>query len=365
MVLSGDPDGVCHRLSDVSVIGDYSDCRLVAQIARETHVDSIIPGANDFAAISAASASECLGLQGHDSLETTRDLHLKHRFKVVAQSCGLPVPVFSQLDDSSGNSIPDIKFGFPVLIKPVDLTGGKGISLVHYAKDLPRAVELARTQSRRGEILVESYLTGSHHGVSFLLKNGSIIWDFADSEFYTHNDFLVAGTMFPGTLTEGNFQILRDGVTKLAGKLGLVDGMLHMQVVQGAHGVAVLDVMRRCAGDLYPTFVKLATGFPYLEAVIATALGEALPTGSLVSGTTPTSRHCVIAPKSGTVRALAAPAKSSTRMEVGRTIIKSPGDVIGRPGVDKVEIRFFQYRTNSEMIRDTGPLSMLLEPRVS
>ena len=361
--LSADVAGPGSRLADVFVQGDYSDEAFVETVAKHFEVSSVIAGANDFAALSAAWTANALGLPGHDAYSTAKALHHKHLFKQLALELQLPVAehVLIQAEQSAPLELP---FDFPVLVKPVDLTGGKGISLVENSGAFPVAIALARQQSRRGEVLVERYVTGTNHGLSFLVSNGRIIWSFSDDEIYTCNDFLVAGTTFPSTLKPVHIDSLRVGVERLVAARKLVDGMFHMQVIQGRHGVVIVDVMRRCAGDLYPYFAELSTHFKYLHAYVAPALGLPFPEIDQSGDIHPTARHCVISELSGTVLSLAEVAASKFRKQCGRHVLIPPGSFVERAGLDKVEIAFFQYDTADRMRAESARLAKRLQPNI-
>jgi len=361
--LSADANGAGRTLADVFVHGDYSDRRLAERVARSFAVGGVIAGANDFAAISAAWTAAALGLPGHDSYTTSKALHHKHRFRAMALKFGLPVAehIVLQPEESPSLTLP---FGFPVLVKPVDLTGGKGISLVEKPRDLSDAVVRAREQSRRGDVLIERFISGTNHGLSFLIRQERVVWAFSDDEFYTCNDFLVAGTSFPSSLKQDHLDALRAGIERLASSKRLVDGIFHMQVIQSANCVVIVDVMRRCAGDLYPTFVELSTRFPYLLTYVSPAPGLGLPEVNPSEAFYPTARHCVIAERAGTVLSLPEIRSTRHRKQRGREILIPPGHVVKRGGVDKTEISFFQYSSAAEMRNDTRRLAKLIQPEV-
>ena len=129
VITSGNrPDLLGHRYSDEYVYGDFSKPELMLEIAHSNKVDAICSCANDFGAISAAYVSEKLGLPGHDPYDVTLTLHHKDRFKKFSKEHGIPTPVATDYTDPAIAAGVSEDISFPVMVKPVDLTGGKGVT---------------------------------------------------------------------------------------------------------------------------------------------------------------------------------------------------------------------------------------------
>ncbi len=295
------PHDLGHPFADRYVEGDFSNRDHMLKLAMDLNVVGVVAGCNDFAALSAAYVAETLDLPGHDPVEVAERVHLKHQFRTLQSELGLLAPGFVTVSDVNtiATEIADIRY--PVLVKPVDLTGGKGISLCHDVHEVLEAMRRALAISRSAHLVVEEFIQGSRHGFTCFVKEGRIQFSFADDEQYFHNPYLVSGTSTPSTLSQGDLDVLGKDVETIVEHLGLVDGLMHAQCVRSDDGPILIEICRRCPGDLYPLFVQHSTGFQYADAVVGFELGQDVSFGS--AGTErPVIRHCMMGDRNGVVR---------------------------------------------------------------
>lgn len=270
-------EGLGHKKADKYVKGDFSDKEFVYRLAYMENVDAIISGCNDFAYLSTAYACEKLNLPGHDSYETAKIIHHKNEFIKVAKILGICTPnTYScrSLEECIDTSK---KLSFPIVLKPIDLTGGKGVRICNNLNELKNAYEEARLWSKEEIIILEEYIIGSNHGATMLLKEKRVVFFFCDNEQYYINKYLVSGAYFPSDVPECTIIQLIGDIEKIADKLNLVDGLFHIQFIVGKDNIPVLiDPCRRTPGDLYIQFVKYATEVDYALEIVKAEIGEAI-----------------------------------------------------------------------------------------
>lgn len=258
-----------HQVSNRYINGDFSDPEEMLRIAEEIEATAVCSGCNDFAAISASSVVKSLGLGGHDSPQLTRQIHTKDEFYRMASTFGLPIPASIQVESPMDAVEAALAIGFPVIIKPVDLTGGKGVGVASNETDVVDACRHAMDASRQYRVVVQKFLRGTHHAISSLIVKRKVVFFFVDNEHYYTNKHLVGGASYPSTISQVTQELIRDSVEQFASRAGLSDGLLHLQFIHTAENEFLfIDVCRRSPGDLYIRFVELATGFPYPEAIV-------------------------------------------------------------------------------------------------
>ena len=120
-------DGLGHLEADFYIPGDFSDYEFVTKIAKENQIVGIVSGCNDFAYLSTAYACDKIGLSGHDSLSRSKLIHNKNNFGKILNELNLSVPKFFECKNISEIDTVIKEYEFPVIVKPVDLTGGKGV----------------------------------------------------------------------------------------------------------------------------------------------------------------------------------------------------------------------------------------------
>lgn len=264
-----DSDAIGHRIADKYVAGDYSDKEFIYYLAESEHVEGIVSGANDFSYISVSYACEKLGLKGHDTFENARKIHIKDEFRKLQQELGIKSPTVrkyygTELTEDIGRDVT-----FPVVVKPVDLTGGKGVEVCNNLEKLHIAITKAKEVTREDYVIIEDYIEGTPHGFSSIIKDGRVVWHMIDNEQYGENKYLVLGAFSPSDVPQHVEYTLINDIEKIAEKCGLVDGLFHVQFILDKTGYPVMiDPCRRMPGDLYVLLAKYTTGVDIPHEII-------------------------------------------------------------------------------------------------
>ena len=336
-----------HSSADHYVPADFSDPEAILTVAKELGAVAIVSGCNDFAAISTAFAAQQLGLPGHDSYETSLLVHHKDRFRSAMDDIGVNVPRALPVMCLEEALAAGASIGFPVLVKPVDLTGGKGIRKCETSAELTAAYQSAVAISRQQHVLVERFVSGSNHGFTSLVENGKVAFWYADDEQYYVNKYLVSGTTTPSTLRPSSIAQLIESVELIVARLRLVDGLVHVQCIQTPTDVVIIEVCRRCPGDLYPVIVELATGYAYGRAVFNSEAGLA-PAGCGTARRRAVARHCIMGDANGVLRSVDIDPAIEARI-VDRMVWWSRGDRVDNYLTDKFGILFIEFESVDEM----------------
>ena len=303
VISTGNDEGsLGHLTADKYVKGDFSDKEWVLDLARTEGVQGIISGANDFAYISTAYACEKLGLPGHDSYETARTIHIKNRFREMTESIGIKTPRIRKCRDEADVKKAVKEIGFPLLVKPVDLTGGKGVKTCIELNETIEAFHLAMEITRESYVILEQFIAGSSHGITSLLKNRRIVWHIVDNEQYGINKYLVQGACSPSDIPEhAEFSLIND-IERVARHCNLTDGLFHTQFILDGSGYPVMiDPCRRMPGDLYVLLAKYTTGVDYPAEIVKAECGEALR-DCYLSEHNYIARECIMTSRKGIIK---------------------------------------------------------------
>ncbi len=340
-------DDLGHAHADATRLADFSDPDEMLALAKELRIDAICASCNDFSALSCAYVAEHMGLPGHDPHATALTLHHKDRYRAFAQENGIPTPRAVRLARGEHTSTVVEHLRFPVLVKPVDLTGGKGISQVHVQASLDEAVENAMAISRLDHVIVEEFVEGSRHGFSCLIQDRKVSFHFNDDEHYYLNPYLVCAASSPGSTPEAA-PVLIEQIERIAQRLDLVDGIVHLQYIMGASGPIIIEICRRPPGDLYPKLVKIATGIDYPEMIVRAAAGLDLPVAMETKATGHHLRYCLMADAPGTVAGIETERLAPHLLEL--FTLKQPGDVVRNHLIEKIGIAFLSYDSRPALL---------------
>ncbi|MCU7960608.1 MAG: ATP-grasp domain-containing protein [gamma proteobacterium symbiont of Bathyaustriella thionipta] len=303
VITIGDAPGLIgHKYSDEYHPVDYSDKDEVLEISKKLSIDSVCSCANDFGAITASYVSGVLGLSGHDTFETTLLLHHKDSFKKFSKENDIPTPHARSFDSASQaiNSIDE--FNYPLIVKPVDLTGGKGVSKVNNRSEFNKSVQIAFDLSFENRIVIEEFFNGTQHSLSSFVVNHKVVFYFSDNEFSFQNPYYVSSSAAPAIHIDKYSSSLVRSIETISKKLGLVDGVFHVQYLANGTRATIIDITRRCSGDLYPYPVNYATDIDWSEWIIRSESGMNCENFPRVNQAGYYGRHCVMSNRKGLVK---------------------------------------------------------------
>lgn len=355
------PADLGHHYSDLYIAADYSDPEAILDVAIRQSIDAICACSNDFSALSAAYVAERLGLPGHDSYATALTLHHKDRYRAFAQANGIATPEaksFDSVDDALAYVESAV---FPLIVKPVDLTGGKGVKRLDNFEDAQQAIELAFSISKTKRVVVEQFIEGTRHGFSAFLRDGRIAFCFSDNEHYYSNPYMVGAASCPALVPEQVLEKVYLTSERIAGLLGLGTGIFHVQYILAGTEPYIIEICRRSPGDLYTRFVQIATGVDYPSFIVRSSAGldctgiqQKTPNGFYM-------RHCVMGRGAGKV------ADIDYDESVRGNIIEEfmwwqAGDRIVDWTVDKLGIVFLRFYSLSEMLEKSRKMDELIRP---
>ena len=113
--------------------------------------------------------------------------------------------------------------------------------------------------------VLEEFVQGQLYSHSAFIVNHEIIIDFFVEEHCVVNPYAVDTSKIAYEFDEKIKSDIRDDITKMAKELKLVDGLIHTQFIYDGKSFWIIEVNRRCPGDLYSKLIELSTGFPYAE----------------------------------------------------------------------------------------------------
>ena len=299
--VGSDAEALGAKASDSHFKVDFSDADAVLRVFDEGKFHGVVSGCNDFAAFTAARVSEARGLANCDSNVATRLIHHKDAFRKVASELKLNSPEHFVVSNVKEAKKISQQIKFPVIVKPTDLTGGKGVNLVQDPSALGTAVEAALSRSRIKNVVVESFVAGSLRSALFIVIGGKTHLVVSADEFMYLNPFLVASAVSNiGEAPETQLG-LAEQIGLVVSALALTDGLMHVQYIWSGSDFTILEICRRPPGDLYLLLAEFASGYNISEKIVLLALGESITPPTPKLKVKPVFRLCLMPPKSGQI----------------------------------------------------------------
>jgi biotin carboxylase len=231
----------------------------VLDFCRQQKIHRLIPGVTDVSYLVGAYVAENLGFTGFDPPSTAHLLFDKQAFRRYAQSHGFPVPKMADTLEAAAT------LNFPVLVKPADAYSGLGLEKLEDEHSLPAAMERALRHSKKQVAIVEEFVAGSLHSHSAFICNGRIVQDFFVDEFCTVYPWAVNCSHLSHALPKTIEKSVRECMTDIVQDLCLTDGLLHTQFIFRDRDFWIIEITRRCPGDLYGRLIQESCGFPYFS----------------------------------------------------------------------------------------------------
>ncbi len=276
-----------HALADRSVDINYSDIELLHRHIANNAYAGIIPGCNDRSYISLAYVAQKMDFPGFDSYETVLTIHHKDKFRKFAEEMKYPIPKAVVDIDQIG------KLNFPVLVKPVDSFSGKGMNKANTIEELELYWREAEKFSQTGSVVAEEFVEGNLYSHSVFIKNKKIVVDFFVNEYCTVYPYQVNSSSVSTLLNQKIQDGIRDWTERFAEDLDLCDGLVHTQFLSDNENFYLIEIARRCPGDLYSQLIQKSTGIDYAELYAMPFCGLELPDSIEKKETKFISRHTV------------------------------------------------------------------------
>lgn len=344
-VMSSRPQDPLAQRSAYYIEADYSDSQALSRALAETEFDFLVPGCTD------VSYEMCCAVgggrfRGLEQLETLAQLHRKDDFRALCADLALPSPrLYNSVVEAveSGNSI---------IVKPVDAFSGRGLVtlLEPDAAALSDALESAIQHSAVGEALMEEYVVGNLQSYSAFLHDGKVAQAFSVAEFCSMNPYVV-DTSYVLDDNPWEEPLIND-VEKIAAESGIKSGLMHLQYIANEDQYWLIELTRRCPGDLYSKLIELSTGYPYADAYVSAFTGRQLPQRDFRKKTESVVRHTVTGRTTGYLESVAM--KLNSQMvawfplaPAGAYLEPSPG---GRVGVGF--LRAVDTKQRDQLLKD-------------
>jgi len=213
-----------------------------------------------------------LGLATH-SYQGALKAKDKYLMRQSLKEAGLRVPFF--LEAQSMDQIPQA-LPYPMVCKPVDSMGARGVVLVQGPGELEKAFFLSLSYSSSGRVILEEYVEGQEYSIDALVWDDQWeIYGIADRKIVLEPYFVELGHRFPCTLSWEESQLLSNEFIRGVKALGLHWGAAKGDIKMTAQGPVILELAARLSGGFMSGWTYPAhSGRDAVEPAIDLALGK-------------------------------------------------------------------------------------------
>lgn len=276
------PDNPGQHVADKWYQESTTDVETVYRIAKEEGVSGILPYASDPAALPAAIVAERLGLPTNP-IKSVEILGVKHKFREFLQQHDFPCPKTYTFSPSTPlleilNSLKALKF--PIVIKPTDSSGSKGVSFIDNASEIEKAITHADTYSRNKILIAEEFIERGYPDViggDIFVDGGKIVLygDMGCLRGDNGKSLIPIGKKLPNGLTAKQSEAVHTELQRLITTLGIKSGELNIEILVDTEDKPhFLEVGPRAGGNMIPVQLSDAYSVDLIKANVSSAMGE-------------------------------------------------------------------------------------------
>lgn len=277
------PDNIAHKYSDEYHNVSILDKEAVLTLAKELQIDGILSYAVDPGVVTAAYVAEQMGLPFTCSYEAACIFQDKAQFRKYLRDKGFNVPNargYYCVDDALKDTG---YFNWPVIVKPVDSAGSKGVTRVDDPKDLEKAITHALEESHNGHFIVEDFLElqGYQSSADCFSIDGELVYaDYSDQLFDKDaaNPYTPSLEIWPSTMNKANQDFLTNELQRLLTLLHCSTGLYNVESRVCKNGKPyIMEVSPRAGGNRIAELQRIGTGIDLIEAEVCKAIGLPMP----------------------------------------------------------------------------------------
>ena len=251
----------------------------VLKVATAEEISGILAYASDPAAPTAAYVAEKLGLptNPYKSVET---LCNKDYFRIFLRKNGFYVPYAESC--TAHSQVHKGLFHLPVIVKPVDSSGSKGVTVLYQWEALDTAIDFAFSFSRQHRVIVEEFIEKKHPyliGGDIFVWNGKIIlWGLMNCHRDNHvNPLVPVGKSYPAILKEEDINRIKDVLQNLVNNLHIQFGSMNIEaIIDKRNRVFLIDIGPRSGGNMIPDLMGEIFDVDIVEMSVRAVMGEEL-----------------------------------------------------------------------------------------
>lgn len=273
------PDNPGQYVADEFYCTSTTDKEAILEVAKKTNIDGIIAYASDPAAPTAAYVGEKLKLPSNP-YESVLILSKKDLFRKFLKENGFNCPIaksFTNIEDAYKELE---EFKFPIIVKPIDSSGSKGVNRVDDISEFKYAFNLALENSRDKVIIVEEFIERAHPcmigGDGFVIDGKLVFTGYLNSHRNLElNPYVPIGTSYPLFMSEKQKEQIYNEVQRVIEILDIKMGALNLELMFDTNGkLYIIEIGPRNGGNMIPDLLEMATGIDLIEATVEASIGN-------------------------------------------------------------------------------------------
>ena len=276
------PNNIAHKYSDEYCNVSILEKDKVLEKAKELKIDGILSFACDPGVVTAAYVAEKMGLPSSGPYESVEILQNKGKFRKFLTENNFNVPVAKQYTDIETALNDTEMFNWPVIVKPTDSAGSKGVTKVEEKDKLKDAINYALKFSHSNEFIIEDFLEkvgDSSDCDSFSIDGKLKFVSFSAQKFDENceNPYTPAAFTWPASISKIHQEELTNEIQRLLTLLNMKSSIYNIETRECTNGKAyIMECSPRGGGNRLAEMIRYMTGVDMITNIVKSALGMEL-----------------------------------------------------------------------------------------
>ena len=302
------PDNPGQFRADKFYLVSTTDKEAVLEVARKEGVSGVLAYASDPAAPTAAYVAEQLGLPG-SPYESVEILCNKDRFRAFLAEHGFCTPA-ARSYTSAETALEELKSGafcFPVILKPVDSSGSKGVARIDYLEGIEEKLSYAMSFSRCKRLIIEQWVEKYGYQIAGdgMSIDGKLVFRLFGNDHFDAsgiNPFVPISASFPYNMPDWVHEKIHAEIQRLLTLLHMGSCTYNFDIrIDRDYNVYLMEIAPRSGGNYIPQVIQYLTGVDMVEYSVRMAMGERVEPPKTVKPTGFASYFAVHSNRDGTL----------------------------------------------------------------
>jgi len=274
------PNNIAHTWSDEYCNVSIIDKDAVLKEAQRLQIDGIMSFACDPGVVAASYVQNKMGLPSFGPFESVEILQNKDKFRAFLSKNGFNAPQAKGFDSVEAAMEEIYWYPWPVIVKPTDAAGSKGVTRVDRVEDLKSALDYAMKHSISGHIIVEEFIDkqGCSSDTDSMSVDGKLVFtSFCAQRFDLNatNPYTPAAYSWPSTFTKEQEEYLTSEIQRLITLLNLKTAVYNIEVRVASNGKPyIMELTPRGGGNRLCEMLRYATGVDMITAITRAMVGD-------------------------------------------------------------------------------------------
>lgn len=276
------PDNIAHKYSDEYVNVSIIDKEAVLSIAQEKKIDGIMSFGVDPGVVSASYVQNKMNLPSFGQFESIEILQNKDKFRSFLSENGFNVPKAKSFSSKEEALIGISCMEYPIIVKPTDSAGSKGVTKVENKEQLSKAIDSAFLHSFSKKIIIEEFIekVGCSSDTDCFSIDGKLAFVSYNSQYFDDkaaNPYTPAAYSWPSTFTEEQEKYLTSEIQRLITLLGLKTVVYNVETRISTNGKPyIMELTPRGGGNRLCEMLRYATGVDMITNITRAVVGDSI-----------------------------------------------------------------------------------------